>query len=152
LEPLKSPEDYVGYGRSQGFASPGGQVLDKPHTYERPARLRLNEWGFLGDWTVTKEPARLNRANGSIVYRFHARDLNLVMGPSAPETSVKFRVTIDGQAPGPAHGTDVDEQGNGTLSMQHTYQLIRQPMPIADREFQIEFFSPGVETFDFTFG
>jgi thiol-disulfide isomerase/thioredoxin len=149
---LKSPEDYVGYQRSQGFASPGGAVLDKPRTYERPARLRLNEWAFSGDWTVTKEPAGLNKANGSIVYRFHARDLNLVMGPVAQDPSVKFRVTIDGQAPGPAHGTDVDEQGYGTVSVQRTYQLIRQQKPIADREFQIEFLSPGVETFAFTFG
>ena len=149
---LKSPEDYVGYERSQGFASPGGAVLDKPRTYERPARLRLNGWAFTGDWTVTKEPARLNKANGSIVYRFHARDLNLVMGPAAQGASVKFRVTIDGQAPGAAHGTDVDEQGYGTVSEQRTFQLIRQPTPITDRDFQIEFLDPGVETFAFTFG
>jgi thiol-disulfide isomerase/thioredoxin len=149
---LRSPEDYVGYQRSQGFASPGGAILDKPRAYERPARLRLNGWAFTGDWTVTKEPARLNKANGSIVYRFHARDLNLVMGPAAQGASVKFRVTIDGQAPGAAHGTDVDEQGYGTASEQRTYQLIRQPTPIADRDFQIEFLSPGVEAFAFTFG
>jgi thiol-disulfide isomerase/thioredoxin len=149
---LRSPEDYVGYERSQGFASPGGAVLDKPRTYERPARLRLNEWAFSGDWTVTKEPARLNKANGSIVYRFHARDLNLVMGPAAQGAPVKFRVTIDGQVPGAARGTDVDEQGYGTVSEQRTYQLIRQPTPITDRDFQIEFLSPGVETFAFTFG
>ena len=149
---LRSPEDYVGYERSQGFASPGGAVLDKSRTYERPARLRLNGWAFTGNWTVAKEPARLNQANGGIVYRFHARDLNLVMGPPTQEASVKFRVSIDGQAPGAAHGTDIDQQGYGTLSEQRTYQLIRQPPPIADREFQIEFLSPGVEAFAFTFG
>ena len=149
---LKSPENYVGYERSQNFASPGGAVLDKSHTYERPARLRLNEWAFSGDWTVTNEPARLNSANGGIVYRFHARDLNLVMGPSAQGEAVKFRVLIDGQAPGAAHGTDVDERGYGTVAEQRTYQLIRQRKPIADREFQIEFLGPGVEAFAFTFG
>ena len=149
---LKSPEDYVGYQRSENFASPGGAVLDKPRTYERPARLRLNEWAFSGDWTVTKEPARLNKANGSIVYRFHARDLNLVMGPASPGVPVKFRVLIDGKAPGAAHGTDVDEQGDGTVTEQRTYQMIRQLKPIADREFMIEFLGPGVEAFAFTFG
>lgn len=149
---LRSPEDYVGYQRSQGFASPGDATLDKPRTYERPARLRLNGWALVGDWTVTKEPARLNKANGSIVYRFHARDLNLVMGPAAQGAPVKFRVTIDGQAPGAARGVDIDEQGYGTVSEQRTYQLIRQPQPIADRDFQIEFLSPGVEAFCFTFG
>jgi thiol-disulfide isomerase/thioredoxin len=149
---LRSPEDYVGYQRSQGFSSPGGAVLDKSHTYERPARLRLNEWAFKGDWTVRKEPARLNKPDGSLVYRFHARDLNLVIGPAAQEAPVKFRVTIDGQAPGAARGTDIDEQGYGTVSEQRTYQLIRQPPPIADRDFQIEFLNPGVETFAFTFG
>ena len=149
---LKSPEDYVGYQRSENFASPGGAVLDKPRTYERPARLRLNEWAFSGDWTVTKEPARLNKANGSIVYRFHARDLNLVMGPASQGVPVKCRVLIDGQAPGAAHGTDVDEQGDGTVTEQRTYQMIRQLKPIADREFMIEFLGPGVEAFAFTFG
>jgi thiol-disulfide isomerase/thioredoxin len=149
---LKSPEDYVGYQRSQSFASPGGAVLDKPRTYERPARLRLNQWAFSGDWTVTKEAAKLNKANGSIVYRFHARDLNLVMGPAAQGAPVKYRVLIDGQAPGAAHGADVDEQGDGTVTEQRTYQMIRQPKPITDREFMIEFLSPGAEAFAFTFG
>ena len=149
---LKSPENYVGYERSENFASPGGAVLDRPRAYERPARLRLNEWAFSGDWTVTKEPARLNKANGSIVYRFHARDLNLVMGPAAQGASVKFRVTIDGKPPGAAHGTDVDEQGYGAVFEQRTYQLIRQQKPIADRQFEIEFLSPGVDVFAFTFG
>jgi len=149
---LKSPENYVGYERSQNFASPGGAMLDKPRMYQLPARLRLNEWALSGDWTVKKEPALLNTANGSIAYRFHARDLNLVMGPAAPGTSVQFRVRIDGQPPGAAHGVDVDEQGNGTLTEQRLYQLIRQSKPIADRQFEIEFLGPGVEAFAFTFG
>ena len=149
---LKSPENYVGLARAENFMSPGGALLDKPRLYELPARLRLNEWALSGDWTVKKEPAVLNKANGSIAYRFHARDLHLVMGPAAPGTSVRFRVMIDGQPPGAAHGVDVDDQGNGTVTEQRLYQLIRQPKPIADRQFEIEFLDSGVEAFAFTFG
>jgi thiol-disulfide isomerase/thioredoxin len=149
---LKSPENYVGYERTQNFASPGGAVLDKPRMYEPPARLRLNEWALSGDWTVKKDIAVLNKANGGIAYRFHARDLHLVMGPAAPGTSVRFRVRIDGKPPGAAHGIDVDEQGDGTLTEQRLYQLIRQPKPIADRLFEIEFLGSGVEAYAFTFG
>jgi hypothetical protein len=149
---LKSPENYVGYGRTQSFASPGGAVLDKPRMYELPARLRLNEWAMSGDWTVKMEAAALNKADGRIAYRFHARDLHLVMGPAAAGTSVRFRVVIDGQPPGPAHGVDVDEHGDGTVIEQRMYQLIRQPSPIVDRQFEIEFLGPGVEVFAFTFG
>jgi hypothetical protein len=105
-----------------------------------------------GDWTVKSSPAVLNKPNGGVVYRFHARDVNLVMGPAVPGTSVRFRVRIDGKAPEAAHGTDVDAQGEGTVAEQRTYQLIRQPKPIADRQFEIEFLSPGVEVFAFTFG
>jgi thiol-disulfide isomerase/thioredoxin len=149
---LKSPENYLGYGRTQNFASPGGAGMDKPRVYELPARLHLNSWALSGDWTVKKETAALNKANGSIAYRFHARDLHLVMGPAAPGTSVRFRVRIDGQPPGAAHGIDVDEQGNGTVTQQRLYQLIRQPKPIADRQFEIEFLDSGAEAFAFTFG
>ena len=149
---LKSPENYVGYERTQNFASPGGAVLDKPRMYELPARVRLNEWALSGDWTVKKETAVLNKPKGSIAYRFHARDLHLVMGPAAPGTSVRFRVLIDGQPPGAAHSIDVDEQGDGTVTEQRLYQLIRQPKPIADRQFEIEFLGSGVEVFAFTFG
>ena len=120
--------------------------------YELPARLRLNEWALSGDWSVKKGAAALNKANGRIAYRFHARDLHLVMGPAAPGTSVRFRVLIDGQPPGAAHGIDVDEQGYGTVTEQRLYQLIRQPKPIADRQLEIEFLGPGVEAFAFTFG
>lgn len=149
---LKSPENYVGYERTQNFASPGGAVLDKPRMYELPARLRLNEWALSGDWMVKKEAVVLDKPNGSIVYRFHARDLHLVMGPAAPGTSTRFRVLLDGQPPGAAHGIDVDEQGYGTATEQRLYQLIRQPKPIVDRQFQIEFIGSGVEAFAFTFG
>jgi thiol-disulfide isomerase/thioredoxin len=149
---LKSPENYLGYEHTQNFASPGGAVLDKTRMYELPARLRLNEWALSGDWTVKNQAAVLNKPNGGIAYRFHARDLHLVIGPTAPGTSVRFRVLIDGRPPGSAHGIDVDEQGDGTVTEQRLYQLIRQPKPIADRQFQIEFLGPGVEAFAFTFG
>jgi thiol-disulfide isomerase/thioredoxin len=149
---LKSPENYVGYERTENFASPGGAVLDKRRVYAAPARLRLNHWALSGDWTVGQQATVLNKANGRIAYRFHARDLHLVMGPSAPGASVRFRVLIDGKPPSVAHGGDVDEQGNGTVAEQRLYQLIRQPKPIADRQFEIEFLDSGVEAFAFTFG
>jgi thiol-disulfide isomerase/thioredoxin len=149
---LKSPENYVGFERTENFASPGGAVLDKPRMYELPARLRLNEWALSGDWTVKNQAAVLNKPNGRIAYRFHARDLHLVMGPAEPGTSVRFRVLIDGQPPGAAHGIDSDEQGDGTVTEQRLYQLIRQPKSIADRQFEIEFIDSGVEAFAFTFG
>jgi thiol-disulfide isomerase/thioredoxin len=149
---LKSSENYVGKERTEGFASPGGAVLGKPHVYTGPARLQLNHWALAGDWTVEKPFIALNKPNGRIAYRFHARDLHLVMGPAARGTSVRFRVLIDGQPPGAAHGVDVDEQGNGTVTEQRMYQLIRQQQPIADRQFEIEFLDPGVQAFSFTFG
>jgi thiol-disulfide isomerase/thioredoxin len=149
---LKSAENYIGYERTQNFASPGGAVLDKPRMYELPARFGLNDWALSGDWTMNKEAAVLNQPNGRVAYRFHARDLHLVIGPAAPGTSVRFRVLIDGRPPGPAHGIDVDEEGNGTVTEQRLYQLIRQPKPIVDRQFEIEFLDPGLEAFAFTFG
>ena len=149
---LKSPENYVGFERTENFASPGGAALDKPRMYERPARLRSNEWALSGDWTMKKEAAVLNKVGGRIAYRFHARDLHLVMGPATPGTSVRFRVLIDGEPPAAAHGIDVDESGNGTVTEQRLYQLIRQPNPIAERQFDIEFLGSGVEAFAFTFG
>ena len=149
---LKSPENYVGYDRTENFASPGGAVLDKPRVYAAPARLKLNGWALSGDWTIRKPSTVLNKPNGRIAYRFHARDLHLVMGPSAPGAAVRFRVLVDGKPPGAAHGVDVDDQGNGTVTEQRMYQLVRQPKPIADRQFEIEFLDSGVEAFAFTFG
>src|SRR5262249_12936186 len=113
---------------------------------------RLNHWALSGDWTVGRQAAVLNKANGRIAYRFHARDLHLVMGPAARGASVRFRVFLDGHPPGSAHGGDVDDQGNGTVTEQRPYQLIRQPKPIRDRQFEIEFLGPGVEALAFTFG
>jgi thiol-disulfide isomerase/thioredoxin len=149
---LKSPENYVGYERTENFTSPGGAVRDQRRVYAVPARLKLNHWALAGDWTVGKQATRLNKAGGRIVYRFHARDLHLVMGPAARGASVRFRVLVDGQPPGAAHGSDVDDQGYGTVTEQRLYQLIRQPKPIADRQFEIEFLDSGVEVFAFTFG
>jgi len=149
---LKSPETYVGYGQTENFASPGGAVLDKSHVYAAPARLELNAWALAGHWTIRKEATLLTGQNGRIVYRFHARDVNLIMSPSKRGASVRFRVLIDGRPPGAAHGSDVDDQGNGIVTEPRMYQLIRQPQPIAEREFTIEFLDPGVEAFDFTFG
>ena len=149
---LKSPENYLGHERTENFVSPGGAALDKRRVYAAPARLKLNDWALSGDWTVKRDAVALNKGNGRIAYRFHARDLHLVMAPAARGSSVRFRILVDGQPPGAAHGTDVDDQGNGTVSGQRLYQLIRQANPIADRLFEIEFLDPGVEAFAFTFG
>jgi len=149
---LRSAENYVGYNRSEKFASPGGAARDKSGVYSVPTQLGLNQWGLSGEWTVAPDKVGLNKANGRISYRFHARDLHLVMGPEARGKTVRFRVLIDGQPPGSSHGFDVDEQGNGTVTDQRLYQLIRQPAPITDRLFEIEFIDPGVEAFVFTFG
>jgi thiol-disulfide isomerase/thioredoxin len=149
---LQSPENYVGYDRTANFASPGGEVLDESHVYAAPAQLPLNHWALSGDWTMENQFVGLNHAAGRIVYRFHARDLHLVMGSAAPGTTVRFRVLINGQAPGAAHGADVDDQGYGLVTEQRLYQLIRQPEPIVDRQFEIEFLDAGVEVYAFTFG
>jgi hypothetical protein len=149
---LRSPENYLGYERTENFASPGGAVSDKRRVYVAPQRFALNQWALAGDWTVQRGLAALNAANGRIVYRFHARDLHLVMGPAARGAAVRFRVRVDGQPPGAAHGVDVDAHGNGIVGEQRLYQLIRQAKPVADRQFEIEFLDPGVEAFAFTFG
>jgi thiol-disulfide isomerase/thioredoxin len=149
---LRAEENYVGYDRTQNFASPGGPVPNKPHTYEAPASLRPNEWALAGEWTVRSDAALLNKPNGGIRYRFHARDLHLVMGLAAQGKPVRFRVLIDGNPPGDSHGLDVDEQGYGAVTEQRLYQLIRQTKPVVDRTVDIQFFGPGVEAFAFTFG
>jgi thiol-disulfide isomerase/thioredoxin len=149
---LGSGENYLGFERTVNFASPGGAAPNKRQAYVFPARLRLNEWGLAGDWTLGAEAAVLNAGSGRLVYRFHARDVNLIMGPATRGASVKFRVSIDGKEPGDAHGGDIDARGNGVVTEQRMYQLIRQPGLIADRDFVIEFSEPGVAVFDFTFG
>jgi thiol-disulfide isomerase/thioredoxin len=149
---LWSPENYLGYERTENFAALNDAALDTSHVYAAPARLRLNHWALSGDWTVRREAIVLNQANGGIVYRFHARDLHLVMGPATPGTPVRFQVLLDGEPPGAAHGGDVDDQGDGILTQPRLYQLIRQPGPVAERTFEITFLDPGVRAYSFTFG
>lgn len=152
VENLKSGENYVGNERTENFASPGGARLDRRHSYTYPTRLGLNQWAVSGEWTVQPQAIVLNAANGRIAYRFYARDLHLVMGAATPGKSVRFRVLIDGQPPGAAHGTDLDQQGNGTVTAPRLYQLIRQAKPIVERQFEITFLDSGVAAFAFTFG
>jgi thiol-disulfide isomerase/thioredoxin len=149
---LWSPENYLGFERSENFASANGAVLDTPHRYAAPTQLRLNYWALSGGWTVKRQAIVLNEPGGRIVYRFQARDLHLVMAPAAPSSSVRFRVLLDSQPPAAAHGTDVDDQGNGTLTQPRLYQLIRQPGPVSERTFEITFLDPGVRAYAFTFG
>jgi hypothetical protein len=147
-----SPETYVGYDRADGFSSPGGVVADQPHRYGAPSSLRRNQWALSGDWRMGSVAIVVEAPGGAIACSFHARDLHLVIRPAVPGTSVPFRVRLDGQPPGPAHGLDIDEDGNGTVTDQRLYQLIRQPTPIVDRRFEIEFLDAGAEAFVFTFG
>jgi thiol-disulfide isomerase/thioredoxin len=149
---LWSPENYLGYERTENFASPDGAVLGTRQVYAVPARLRLNHWAVAGDWTVNRQAIVLNAPDGRIAYRFHARDLHLVMAPTAPGSPIRFRVLLDGQPPGAAHGVDIDDQGNGTLTEPRLYQLVRQPGPIGERTFEVSFLDPGVQAYAFTFG
>jgi cytochrome c biogenesis protein CcdA/thiol-disulfide isomerase/thioredoxin len=148
---MRSPETYIGYEQAENFAS-GTVARDIAHTYTAPRRLDLNEWGLEGAWTVGKDKAVLQRAPGRIVFRFHARDLHLVLGPGSTGRPVRFLVTLDGGALGRAHGADADERGTGTVTEVRLYQLVRQSGPIVDHTFEIEFLDPGVQAFAFTFG
>jgi hypothetical protein len=149
---VESPETYIGYERADSFLSPGGLRQDMPFTYSAPQHLELNQWGLSGTWTDGSQVAALKSAPGKIVYRFHARDLHLVLGPAPDGKPIRFRVTIDGQAPGMNHGVDTDDQGIGKITEHRLYQLIRQKNAIEDRTFEIEFLDPGVQAFAFTFG
>jgi thiol-disulfide isomerase/thioredoxin len=149
---LESPETYLGYEQAQRLASPVGVALDEPRTYVAPHPLQLNDWALSGDWTVQRRASVLNQAEGRIAFRFHARDVHLVMGPRARGTSVPFRVLVDGEPPDAAHGLDVNEEGHGTVAEQRLYQLIREPGSITDRTFEISYLAPGVEAYAFTFG
>ncbi len=149
---IQSPETYIGYQRADNFASAGGVVPDAPHVYQAPQALALNQWGLAGGWRVEGERAVATAAASSIVFRFRARDLHLVLGPGGPGNSVRFRVTVDGHAPGADHGVDVQPDGSGAVGEQRLYQLLRQSGPVAEHTFAIEFLDPGVQAYSFTFG
>jgi cytochrome c biogenesis protein CcdA/thiol-disulfide isomerase/thioredoxin len=151
MEHVSSQETYVGYRRADGFRSPGGFADDRPKSYALPASLQLNEWALLGRWTDDPEKAVLDAAPGEIAFRFLARDLHLVLGP-APDRPVRYRVRLDGLAPGANHGVDTDAEGNGVIREQRLYQLIRQASPGAPHTFSIEFLDSGAQAYSFTFG
>ncbi|MGV2101120.1 cytochrome c biogenesis protein DipZ [Rhizobium sp. 21-4511-3d] len=148
---VQSPETYVGWQRSENFVDTKGTVNDAPHVYSA-AEPKLNEWGLTGNWTVGAENAGLNDKDGSIYYRFHARDLHLVLGPNADGKPIRFKVTVDGKPPGDSHGVDTDADGNGTVTGQRLYQLVREAGPVGDHTFEIHFLDPGVQAYAFTFG
>jgi thiol-disulfide isomerase/thioredoxin len=149
---LGSPETYVGYARTTGFASPGGLEPDRSRFYVEPSQLALNRWALSGDWTVGEQITTLNEPGGRIVHRFRGRDVNLVLGSWADGAPIRFRVLLDGQPPNRARGLDVDERGNGTVSEERLYQLIRQDGPISARTFEITFIDAGAQAYVFTFG
>lgn len=149
---VRSPETYIGYERAEHFASPGGLKHDSPRRYAAPGSLTLNQWSLAGRWSVGSQQATSLSPGGRIRFRFHARDLHLVLGSGAEGKPIRYRVTLDGRAPGKEHGVDTDEQGRGTVTGHRLYQLIRQSGPIQDHVFEIEFSEPGVQAFAFTFG
>ena len=149
---MGSPETYVGYARATNFASPGGIDQDAPRLYRAAPTLALNRWGLTGVWTIGAEFATLNEKSGRISFRFHSRDLHLVLGPSPDGHPIRFRVKIDGAPPGASHGFDVDAEGSGSVREPRMYQLVRQADAVRDRTFEIEFLDPGVRAYDFTFG
>jgi len=149
---VKSPETYIGFSRAENFASPGGAVGDTPHDYATGDLKQLNDWGLSGEWTVGGQSASLNKTDGAISFRFHARDLHLVLGPNADGKPVRFHVTIDGAAPGESHGADVNADGEGMVTDHRLYQLVRQSGPVMDRTFTIQFLDPDVQAYAFTFG
>ncbi len=150
-EQLGTPETYIGYGRGENFASPGGVVPDDRRTFALPERLRANHWALAGEWTIERERAVLDRAGGSIAFRFRARDAHLVLSTEA-RAPIPFRVLLDGDAPSGSHGVDVDEDGNGTLREGRLYQLVRAPGVVGERTLEITFLEPGAEAYVFTFG
>jgi thiol-disulfide isomerase/thioredoxin len=147
---LRTPETYLGYARSERFASPGGATFERG-TYELPGRLRFNHWALAGEWTIGAETVVLGRAGGSIAYRYSARDAHLVLSPG-PHEPIPFRVLLDGEAPGPSHGEDVYEDGTGLLRDGRLYQLVREHGTVRERTLEITFLEPGAEAYVFTFG
>jgi hypothetical protein len=151
MRDMESPKTYIGYKRAENFDSPGGAVRDTTYVYAT-GEPDLNQWGLSGNWTITGEHALLNQPDGAIVYRFHARDLHLVLGPGPIRRPVHFRITIDGTAPGASHRPDCDSDGRGVVTGERLYQLVRQRDAITDHIFEIRFLDAGVEAYAFTFG
>ena len=149
---LGSPETYLGYERADSFASPEGAALDAPRTYSVPPQLTLNHWALSGTWTLEPGGIALNAPGGGIAFRFRARDVHLVMGPTAAGRAVPYRVTIDGEPPGSAHGTDVDADGRGVASERRLHQLVRQRERVSEHTFEVTFAGPGAGAYVFTFG
>jgi thiol-disulfide isomerase/thioredoxin len=149
---LGSPETYLGCEQAQNFVSTGGAGLDEPQDFGVPEELKRNQWALSGNWTLRPGASVLNEADGRLVFRFHARDVNLVMGPREEGSSIPFRVTVDGESPDEARGLDVDADGNGTLDRPRLHQLIREPGSITDRTVEISFLALGAEAYCFTFG
>jgi cytochrome c biogenesis protein CcdA/thiol-disulfide isomerase/thioredoxin len=152
MNDVESPETYIGTNRAANFVSPGGAVQDQAHRYTAPAALALNQWALTGDWRVGRQDAVLAQPNGRIIYRFHARDLHLVLGPAPDGKPVKFEVLVDGHAPGADHGVDVDSNGDGIITGQRLYQLVRLAGGVTDHTFEIRFLAPGATAYSFTFG
>ncbi len=148
---LQTPETYLGYGRSERFSSADGVAFDERRAYELPKRLEVNHWALAGDWTIGRENVVLDQAGGSIAFRFHARDVHLVLSAGARE-QIPFRLLFDGEAPGPSAGVDVDEDGTGVLGDGRLYQLARQHDGVRERTLEITFDEPGAEAYAFTFG
>jgi thiol-disulfide isomerase/thioredoxin len=151
-EDVRSPETYIGYSRAEGFASPERVAQDSRKNYSAPARAGLNQWGLSGSWNVGGEHAVLQTGPGKILFRFHGRDLHMVLAPAKDGKPVRFRVSLDGSAPGEDRGVDASSDGSGEVREPRLYQLIRQKGPVKDRTFEIEFLDPGVQAFSFTFG
>jgi hypothetical protein len=149
---VQSPETYAGYERTERFASHERLAHDSRKAYSLPLNPRLNEWGLGGLWNVGAEHGTLQAARGRIVFRFHARDLHMVLGAAKKGSTARFKVTLDGAAPGDDHGVDSAADGSGEVQEPRLYQLIRQKGPVKDATFEIEFLDPGVEVFSFTFG
>jgi thiol-disulfide isomerase/thioredoxin len=149
---VRSPETYVGYARAENFASPERMARDSRETYNLPTRIALNQWGFGGSWNAGAESGILDSAPGKVVFRFHSRDLHMVLGPPKNGIPVRFKVKLNGAAPGDDHGSDSGADGAGEVRQPRMYQLIRQKGPIKDVTFEIEFLAPGVKVFSLTFG
>jgi thiol-disulfide isomerase/thioredoxin len=149
---LRTPETYTGYQRTGRFASPGGMRPGTQQVYETPGQLPLNQWALSGAWTVGEQATDADAPGAGIAFGFQARDVHVVLGTRAADAPVRYQVLLDGQPPGPAHGVDVDAQGNGRIAEPRLYQVVRQPGRVTEHTVEITFLDPGAQVFAFTFG